>query len=92
MPRFLIKVTHGADQTTCIKALQAIDRYGSHLLTNAEWGCQDGTHTGWLIGEFESREQALQVVPPDFRKDCTIVEVVRFTREYIASVVASVEE
>jgi len=56
---------------------------GSHLITNAEWGCEDGVHTGWLIVELESREEALQLVPPQYRADTRVILLRRWSRTEI---------
>ena len=68
MPRYLIELTHSDEYTACVKALQAIEQMGSHFVTHAEWGCRDGVHTGWLMIELASREEAMQIVPVQFRK------------------------
>ncbi|HXI04090.1 MAG TPA: hypothetical protein VNI57_13015 [Candidatus Saccharimonadales bacterium] len=83
MPRYLIIVPHRDDKSGCVKALSALDSYGSHFVTNAEFGCSDGTHTGWLLADLESRAQAQQIIPPEFRGDAKIVELQKFTREEI---------
>lgn len=92
MPRFLIELSHNDEHAACVKALQAIMQYGSHLMTQVEWGCKSGTHSGWLIVELENRDQAMQVVPPDFRHEARVVELERFTKEEIAALVANLEK
>ena len=49
MPKFLIEVRHSDEHEGCVKALNAIIQHGSHLATHADFGCEDGVHTGWLI-------------------------------------------
>ena len=92
MARFLIELTHGSEGNACLKALHAIEQAGSHFVTRAEWGCVDGDHCGWLTVEVDSREEALQIVPPEFRKEARVVELNRFTRENIAAMIAKLEE
>ena len=92
MAHYLIELTHGAEGNACIKALRALDRAGSHFVTHAYWGCVDGTHCGWMIAELDSRDQALQIVPPEFRQEARVVELNLFTRENIASMIAKLEE
>ena len=92
MPRYLIELTHGDEYAACVKALRAIEQFGSHFVTRADWGCKDGTHACWLIAELDSRNEALQMVPVEFRQDARVVELNKFTREQIASMVAKLEE
>lgn len=92
MPRYLIHLTHGSDHEVCVRALAAIERYGGHLFTNVDWGCKSGNHSGWLVVELNSRDEAMQMVPPEFRKETQIVELNRFTREEIAAWVAKLDD
>jgi len=88
MPRYLIELPHEDDHTACVKALRTIEKYGAHLLTQ---GCKAGTHCCWLIAEVSSRDEAMQLVPPGFRQEARIVELNKFTREEIASLVTELE-
>lgn len=88
MPRFIIQLPHADDRTSCIRAIQAIERHGSHLLTHMDWGCKAGVHTGWAIVDVGNRQEAMQLVPPQARHDVVIVELNRFTKEEMASWVA----
>lgn len=92
MPRFFIELSHRDEHDACVRALQAIEQFGSHFMTNAEWGCKDGTHAGWLIVELASRDEALQMLPPQYRQEARIVELNRFTREEIVSLIAELED
>ena len=88
MPRYMIQMTHGNDHEACVRALHAIERYGGHLFTKAEWGCKVGVHSGWVVVEVESRHAAEQMVPPELRDDAQVIELNKFTHEEIASWVA----
>jgi len=92
MPRYLIELTHGDEHNACIKALRAIEQSGSHFVTHADWGCVDGTHCGWMIAELDNRDDALRIIPPEFRSEARVVELNQFTREKIASLIAQLEE
>ena len=92
MPRYLIEMTHEDEHAACVRALRTIEQYGSHFLTHAEWGCAAGTHCGWLIVELDSRDEAMQMVPPEYRREVRIVELNRFTKEKIATLIAELEE
>ena len=92
MPRYLIELSHGDEYTACVKALRAIEKFGSHYMTRADWGCKDGIHSGWLIAELPSRDEAMLMVPPEFRQEARVVELNRFTKEEIASLITELEE
>jgi len=83
MPRFLIEFCHSSEYEGCVRALDAIMQYGSHIITNAEWGCEDGVHTGWLIADLDSREEALQLVPPQYRTDTRLIQLRTWSRTEI---------
>ena len=88
MPRFMIQLPHEGTRAACIRAILAIEKHGSHLLTNMDWGCKAGTHTGWVIVEVGNRQEALQLVPPEARQIAVIVELNRFTKDEMESWVA----
>jgi hypothetical protein len=92
MPRYLIELTHATDHITCVKVLDAIERQGSHLLTHLHWGCRTGIHSGWMIDEFASVEEARQIVPPDFREEARVVEVSQFSKADVAAMVEALED
>jgi hypothetical protein len=81
MSRFLIELPHEADGVACAKFVKLMLTSGSHFLTHADWGCQDGDHRGWVIIEAESKEEARSVVPPPFRAQARIVGLNYFTVE-----------
>lgn len=87
MPRFLIETQHGDDYEGCVRSLDAITKYGSHLVTHTEFGCEDGVHTGWLIVEVDSHEEAMQLVPPNYRASARIVKLRLWTRDEIEEMV-----
>jgi hypothetical protein len=51
-----------------------------------------GTHSGWVIAELDGRDEAMQMVPPEFREEARIVELNQFTREQIVSLIAELED
>jgi len=69
MPRFLIEVPHEAETVACARAIQVLLSTGSHYLTNADFGCLDGDHKGWLIVEVDNRDEAKAILPPIYRSD-----------------------
>jgi hypothetical protein len=92
MPRFLIELKHEDEHDACVRALQALDNFGSHFVTQSDWGCKAGVHSGWFIGEFGDRNEVLQMVPPEYRQSARIVPLNRFTRDEIASLIAELED
>ena len=92
MHRYLIEIEHGADGgVTCKQVVQTFLDTGSHYLTHADWGCFPGVHCGWLVVEVDSREEATMLVPPELRPEARVVELNKFTREEIASLIAGLE-
>jgi hypothetical protein len=88
---YLIEVKHGDEHEACVRALQAIEQYGSHLKTHAEWGREDGHHACWLIAELEDCDDAMRMVPPEFRPETTVIALNRFTKEQIAQFISELE-
>jgi hypothetical protein len=91
MPRYLIEIAHDDEHAACVQALRTIEQYGSHFLTQADWGCKAGEHCGWMIVELDSRNEAVQMVPPEYRREARIFELNRFTKEQIASLITELE-
>lgn len=81
MQRFLIEIPHEADPLACTIAVRALMETGSHLLTNADYGCRDNVHKGWLTVEAESRDEARLIVPPAYRAKANIISLNRFSLE-----------
>ena len=88
MPKFLIEVPHPPDKLGCAKAIQVFLQSSSHYLTNAEWGCSDGEHFGWVILEAESKEEACNVVPFAYRADARVIALTRFSLDQVEAVIA----
>jgi hypothetical protein len=83
MPRFLIEVPHEADFAACTKAVEVFLRTGSHFLTHADWGCTDGEHKAWIIADVDSKDEARNIVPADFRLKARVVGLNTFTMTQI---------
>ena len=91
MSRYLIEFRHSSEYEGCVRALNAIIVHGSHIISEAEWGCEDGVHAGWLIAELDSREEAMQLVPPEYRSDTTIVLLRTWSRDEIETMMKELE-
>jgi len=83
MAKFLIEVPHEAEKRACLRAIQVLLQTGSHYLTNAEWGCLDGEHKGWVIVEVDSKEEARGILPPVYRSQAKIVRLSKFKLEEV---------
>jgi hypothetical protein len=83
MERFLIEVPHEAETVACARAVKILQTTGSHYLTNADYGCHDGVHKGWITVEAESKEQARTILPVEYRAKATIVRLNKFGMEEI---------
>jgi hypothetical protein len=81
MARFLIEIPHETEPVACARAVQVLFATGSHYLTNADFGCMDGEHKGWLIVEVETKEEARSILPPVFRPQAKIVKLNKFTAD-----------
>ena len=78
MSRYLIEIPHGSEKMECLRSVAILLSSGSHFLTNADWGCLDGVHKAWFFMDADSKEEALMVVPPAYRKDAKISRLNKF--------------
>lgn len=83
MARYLIEVPHEENIAACIRVVEVFLKSGSHFLTHADWGCEDGVHKAWIIAELENKEEALRIIPPAFRSEATITCLNQFTIEEV---------
>ena len=83
MARFLIEIPHSENTYECMQIIQVFLTSGSHLLTNAEWGCMDGVHCAWLTVDVDSKEDALAIVPPALRRSAKVVALNQFSLDFI---------
>ncbi|MEX1071196.1 MAG: hypothetical protein WEC37_01095, partial [Anaerolineales bacterium] len=63
----------------CERAVNIFLTTGSHFVANAEWGCSDNVHKAWITAELESKQDALSILPPAFRKDAMVVQLENFS-------------
>lgn len=83
MARFLIELPHEAETIACARAIHILMTSGSHFLTHADYGCQDGDHRAWIIVDVDDREEALRLLPPLYRAKARIVRLNKFSLEEI---------
>jgi len=88
MPRFLIESPHQPEVVACAKVVKVFLETGSHFLTHADWGCNDGKHSAWLIVDVADKEEARQILPVAFRSGAKITALNSFSMEEINSIIA----
>ena len=92
MATYLIEIPHSENTFECKEVIKLFIESGSHLLVNAQWGCKSGVHKSWFISDFNSKAEALQVVPPLLRHNANIIELVTFTKKDIAEFANSIKQ
>ncbi|HEX6310499.1 MAG TPA: hypothetical protein VF152_02610 [Acidimicrobiia bacterium] len=78
MDRFLVEIPHDPDDASCNAAIKIFAKTGSHYLTHADFGCEDGVHDAWLIVEADDHDEARLVAPPQYRKETRVTRVKRY--------------
>ncbi|MEJ2053458.1 MAG: hypothetical protein P8X42_06015 [Calditrichaceae bacterium] len=89
MSKYLIELEHDATREACEKAIKILLSTGSHFLTNAEWGCEDGEHKCWITVDAENKEEARLILPPLYRKQAKITKLNRYSLEGFNSAIAN---
>jgi hypothetical protein len=82
MEQFLIEIPH--EEQNCLDLVRLLQARGH--LTNFEWGCQDGVHTGWATISADTEAEARLVVPPRMHRQARVVRVSRRDATTIAQV------
>jgi len=80
MATYLIEIPHSENTFECKQVIKLFVESGSHLLSNAQWGCKSGVHKSWFISDFDSKEEALRIVPPFLRHAANIIELTTFSK------------
>lgn len=78
MARFLIEVPHEADVVACARAIKILLETGSHFMTHADFGCEDGVHKAWIVVDVDSKEEARNMVPLAYRRQAIVIGLCRF--------------
>jgi hypothetical protein len=89
MARVLIEVPHDVEQIACARVVKIFLSSGSHFLTHADWGCQDGVHSAWFIADVASKDEALQIVPPNMRSEAKVIALNAFSMDYIERILST---
>lgn len=83
MTTYLIEIPLSDNRVECKQVIKLFVESGSHLLSNAHWGCRSGVHKSWFIHEFNSKEEAIQIVPPFLRHTAGIIELTTLSKSDI---------
>lgn len=89
MPRFMIESSHepegpsGPGSMVCLRALDAAVAQGSHYVTHAQFGCEDGIHKAWVFVDAQDKGDARGMVPAPQRAMAVIVQVRQYTPDQI---------
>lgn len=83
MPEFMIEVPHAAEE--CFVAVSEALRHpdARRMLTATYWGCSGGTHTTWLVHEFEDAREAKALVPSLLKDTARVVQLTRLSMDEI---------
>jgi hypothetical protein len=79
MNKYLIESNHTAEE--CVHVLDLVVAHG--YITHYDWGCEAGVHSGWVIIEAESEEEAMLSVPTAMRPKARVVKLNKFTPQMI---------
>jgi len=92
MPKYLIEVPHDDELLACAQVVESFLNYGSHFATKADWGCKDGIHKAWITIETDSKEDAVNILPPAYRAQATVVRLNKFFMEEIDEILKKHEK
>ena len=88
----LIVVPHESKVVSCYRAIRVLLESGSHFLTHADFGCDDGVHKAWIVVEADSKDEARNTLPPLYRPQATIVQLCKFGLEELPDLMRRHEE
>jgi len=80
--RYLVIAPHTPEE--CLKALDDVNAMGASTLKMWDFGCKSGDHTGYLVINASSEEQALSKVPASIRDKAKAIKITKFTSQEIA--------
>jgi hypothetical protein len=78
---YLIETKH--TQEECLAALDAINEKDKNLLTKLNWGCPEGNHTGYMMVEAKSENEAVEDLPAELKEDMKVYKLVQVTPKQI---------
>ncbi len=81
--RYIIETSHKPED--CVSALDAMVEQDKKLLAKMDWGCLSGDHTGYVIIEAASEQDARAKLPEKLRTSAKVTKLNKFTPKEIAS-------
>jgi len=81
--QYLIETTHKPED--CVAALDKMVAQDKKLLSKVEWGCLSGDHTGYVIVDASSEQDARAMLPESLRAGAKVIKVSKFTPKEIAA-------
>lgn len=79
MAKFMIEMPHTKEQ--CMSMMGKMAMEDAPLLKEAWWGCMDGNHTGWVMVDAASKDEAAMKVPEQMRGEAKVTEIMQFSAE-----------
>lgn len=80
MNKYLIEVSQSSYELSNRRASYIFNRTGSHFVTHAEWGFQDGQYKAWFVAETENKQEAMRILPSAYRRSANIILIKKFPR------------
>jgi hypothetical protein len=80
MKKYLIEVSGSSYKLTSMRATYIYNRTGSHFVTHADWGFEDGHYKAWLVAETKNEKEAMQILPSAYRHAAKIIQINKFSR------------
>ena len=80
MNKYLIEVSGSSYKLTSMRAAYIYNRTGSHFVTHADWGFEDGQYKAWFVAETENEKEAMQILPSAYRHVAKIILINKFSR------------
>jgi hypothetical protein len=80
MKKYLIEVSESSYELSIMRASYIFNRTGSHFVTHADWGFEDGQYKAWLVAETENEKEAMQILPSAYRHKAKIILISKFSR------------
>jgi hypothetical protein len=91
MPRYMIEASHDPQPKACARLLNSLLQGGAHILSNVDFGCEEGVHTAWIIVEAENDHYARLMVPPVIRDTALLVKLNKYTPDQIKEMHRQIE-
>ncbi len=82
--KYLVVTPHQPEE--CLDVLDDLSTKDKKLLSQIEWGCTDGDHTGYLLVDADSKDAAIKKLPEKERAKAKAIKMAKFTPEQIKAI------